>query len=712
MTVTVTKKGGPDDEVGMALGVQNTAMVSATFVKKTPLKKAERELLDSNALTIVDQFNEADFDPAKNPKAAVIAPPFDMIFLGRLIQNNNALGQCIAAMEVNIDGTGYEVELADDTAETDEEDETGEGIKDFFDEVFPGESFITLRRRLRVDLESVGNAYIEVLRSVKGDITFLKCLPAASVRIIRLDDPVPVTREVERFGEVDTITMMMRERRFVQKFGSRLVYFKEFGSSRDLDKLTGLWAEEGVTLPALQKGTELIHLTTNTLFGTPYGIPRWIPQVPSVLGSRKAEELNLDFFNAGGLPPALIMIQGGSMVEEVRKQLQSYLTGKGNSKHRAAIIETFSTSGSLDSASGGVRVTVERFGSERQNDSMFENYDAKCEKRVRASFRLPPLFVGRAEEYNFATAFASYAVAEAQVFQPERTEFDEMINVTIMKEIAPDYIFRSLPLNIKDVTNQLKGLDMVKEQVDGSMLVTAVNEIVDTNLKPKEGVDDPEPTDPNQVVVPGGATAPRAGAPIPSGLPAAPISAPVTMQQKMDAEMLLELASDWAAYSAGDLELEQESVDVISDIVKQLDASQRGLFDSYVTMRMMSGFDYDREGITELCSHATEILNKASHPRTGRCPPGQHRSNGRCVPNKTATEKAEHGFIADAFPLVKVGDLTGIAGNAEGGDSHTHVCEEGGMTSEDGDNPHRHTWESDWLITGITNEHSHSLAMP
>ncbi len=676
MTVTVNKKGGPDDEVGMAVGVQNTAMVSATFVKKTPLKKAERELLDSNALTIVDQFNENDFDPDKNPKAAVIAPPFDMIFLGRLIQNNNALGQCIAAMEVNIDGTGYVIELKDEEKETSEEDEVGEGIKDFFDEVFPGESFITLRRRLRVDLESVGNAYIEVLRSVKGDITFLKCLPASSVRILRLDEPVPVTREVERFGEVDQITMMMRERRFVQKFGSRLVYFKEFGSSRDLDKKTGLWADEDQTLPALMKGTELIHLTTNTLFGTPYGIPRWIPQVPSVLGSRKAEELNLDFFNAGGLPPALIMIQGGSMVEEVRKQLQSYLTGKGNSKHRAAIIETFSTSGSLDSASGGVRVSVERFGSERQNDSMFENYDAKCEQRVRASFRLPPLFVGKAADYNFATAFASYAVAEAQVFQPERTEFDEMINVTIMKEIAPDYILRSLPLNIKDVTNQLKGLDMVSDKLDGSMLVTAVNEIVDTNLKPREGVDDEPATQPTtNVVVSGGATAPRAAAPVPTGLPAPLPAAPITMQQKMDAEMLLELASDWAAYSAGDLELEQESVDVISDIVKQLDASQRGLFDSYVTMRMMSGFDHDREGITELCSHATEILNKTQH-----------------------------------LSLVKVGDLTGTGGNAEEGKEHTHVCEEGGMTTET--NGHRHTWEPDGLITGITNEHSHSIAMP
>jgi hypothetical protein len=31
-------------------------------------------------------------------------------------------------------------------------------------------------------------------------------------------------------------------------------------------------------------------------------------------------------------------------------------------------------------------VTIERFGGDRTTDSMFENYDAKCEERVRRAF--------------------------------------------------------------------------------------------------------------------------------------------------------------------------------------------------------------------------------------------------------------------------------------------------------------------------------------
>jgi capsid portal protein len=52
------------------------------------------------------------------------------------------------------------------------------------------------------------------------------------------------------------------------------------------------------------------------------------------------------------------------------------------------------------------------------------------------SARLPPLFLGYAADYNFATAQTSYMVAEARVFEPERTEFDDLMNKTIIKELG------------------------------------------------------------------------------------------------------------------------------------------------------------------------------------------------------------------------------------------------------------------------------------
>ena len=602
MSVTI-KKG----DAQSSLDGTKALTTVMTPVRKPSVKKQEENMISSNALQADDLFAKEYFDPKKNPEAQILRPPYDMVYMCQVAQNNNSLGQNIAAMEVNIDGTGWTVELPGTDVESDEEDDEIEGIEDFFNEPYPGESFVTQRRKLRRDLETVGNAYLEVLRAVNGDIVFLKHVDATTVRLLRLDEPVPVQKTVMRFGTELTVNMMMRERRFAQAVGERIVYFKEYGSSRDVNKKTGKWAEPGEALPFNERGTELIHFTVIKDAKTPYGVPRWITQVPSVLGSRKAEELNLDFFNAGGLPPALILVQGGQMTDEVRKQLQQYLTGKGASKHRAAIVETYSTAGSLDSNAGSVRVTVERFGAERQQDSMFEKYDERCERRVRSAFRLPPLFVGKADDYSFATAFASYAVAEAQVFQPEREEFDEVINVTVMREIAPDYVFRSMPLNVKDATQQLKGIEMVKDKIDDENLVDTVNEIVHTNLKMKEPEDMEDEPPEGEVVVPG--AAPPAQPP-----PEQPEGAAGTQQQvqrveKMDPMQLIQLAKEWAAYTSGAVEYEDFDVTEMTDAIKSLKGTQRDLFDSYVAMDVFSGFDHDREGASELFGCAHDVLH-------------------------------------------------------------------------------------------------------
>jgi capsid portal protein len=164
---------------------------------------------------------------------------------------------------------------------------------------------------------------------------------------------------------------------------------------------------------------------------TPYGVPRWINQMPSVLGSRKAEEFNLEFFDNGGVPPVMILLQGGTLGSETRKAIEQMSTGEAKTNNRMQILEVEPTGGSL-SQTPQAKVTVERFGGDRTTDSMFEKYDERCEERVRRAFRMPPIFVGQSKDYNFATAFASYVVAEAQVFKPERDAFDEIFTMRLL----------------------------------------------------------------------------------------------------------------------------------------------------------------------------------------------------------------------------------------------------------------------------------------
>jgi PBSX family phage portal protein len=438
----------------------------------------------SNAAAPEDEYQMYYIGGAND--CGVLCPPYNLRRLDRLAQENNTLSPCIEAMVTNIDGTGYDFSSKDEDAEDNEDDDKIAQLRDFFAEPLPGTNFISLRKKLRRDLEATGNAYLEVLRNAQDQIVFLKHVDSKMMRLVKLDDPVAVDVTVKRNGADTKITMMKRERRFVQLLnGVTLVYFKEFGASRDVSKSTGLWAEKGKRLPAKERGTEILHFTCLPDAHTDYGVPRWISQLPSVLGSRKAEEFNLDFFDNGGIPPVLITLQGGTLQSETRKALENKMTGSAEKTNRVQILEVEPAGGSLDHPTQA-RVTVERFGGDRTNDSMFEGYDDKCEGRVRRAFRLAPIFLGASDDYSFASAYVSYTVTEAQVFKPERDEFDEIINSKLLPEMGyADYRLESKPLVIEDVNLKIEGLQIAlgTNRVDVEDVIYELNEATGLDLK-------------------------------------------------------------------------------------------------------------------------------------------------------------------------------------------------------------------------------------
>lgn len=443
----------------------------------------------------------------------IIEPPYLPRTLEALCQQNNTLNVCIAAIVTNVHGTGFDIKAKN------EEDAKSPRIKEisaFFEETYPGESFRDLRRMVGKDLERIGYCYIEVIRHLTGEIAFLRRLDPKLMRLVKKGEARLSKIKAMRNGKTVEIPMMQRWRRYVQTLnGTQLLYFKEYKCPEPMSNKTGQW---GATTVA-DAASEIIHLTRDDDSLTPYGVPAWLSQLPSVLGSRKAEELNLTFFDHGGVPPMMVFVNGGSLTPQAAQALRQHL--QGGNKHTIPVIETVSTGGTIDSPSA-VKVTIERFGSERQDDSMFENYDERCEKRVRRAWRLPPLFIGATDDYNFASAYASYLVAEAQVFAPERQEFDERINRTIMRELDPEgkFEFRSRPINMKDIEKQLAALKIAidGQTVGRKQLVDQLNSMTSLDLRLDEedivlppnmaggfggefgppGGAEPEPQDPNK----------------------------------------------------------------------------------------------------------------------------------------------------------------------------------------------------------------------
>lgn len=457
-----------------------------TFVQKV-IKDDTYLVMASSSYAPEDEFTGLYYT-TKNPTKVFLQPPFEPKFLAHLPSQNNILQQCVEAMEVNIDGTGYELVPAVDGEEKNEAEE--KNLRGFLDEPYPGKSIVSIRREMRRDLEKIGWAFMEVLRNVQNDVVGLRNIPAHTIRYVRLDEPIQVTKTLTRNGKEVQLTMFERERRFAQCLAmNQFQYFREFGTTRHVNRKTGEWESATNVVAPEDRGTELLAFRVTPDVTTPYGLPRWTNQMPSVLGSRKAEEQNLEFFDAGGLPPAIIFIEGGTLAKDMADQLRMYLSGQMKARNRAVVVEAMSSSGAIDSA-GSVKTRVERFGAESTKDAMFATYDKNAEEHVRTGFRLPPLFIGKAADYAYASAQVSYMVAEAQVFGPERQEFDEVFNRTIMKALgAKTCKFQSKPITMKDLDAQLKGLGLAQTAADPESFLKEVNKITGVSLELAEQPD-------------------------------------------------------------------------------------------------------------------------------------------------------------------------------------------------------------------------------
>jgi PBSX family phage portal protein len=525
-------------------------------------------VMAASSIQLEDEFSSLYFT-TQNQSNIFLQPPFDPTVLKNLVQSNNVLNQCVEAMEVNIDGTGHEFVTNDPDGKTDPDATELKTANSFFQEPYPGISFIKQRRKLRREMEAVGYGYLEVLRNPMGDVVAMRNIETHNVRMVKLDTPVMVQKTLMRAGQEIQLTLWVRERRYAQRVAlKQLVYYREFGSSRQLNRNNGSWenldTSNGQALNPVNpadRGTELLLFGVHPDITTPYFLPRWINQLPSVVGSRKAEEQNLEFFDAGGMPPAIIFVQGGTLAKDASDQLRNYLSGKNKNKFRAVVVEAQSSSGSLEAA-GSVQVKVERFGAERANDAMYSNYDKTAEEHVRIGFRMPPIFLGKAADYNFATAVTAYMVAEEQVFQPERTEFDETINNTIIKALGLKTLkLKSKPVTLTDAANQLKSMELAKDRVEPESFVDTLNAITGLNLivsatpiadkitevlgpdgKPKAVPAAPgaKPAEPN--------AAPDKAPVEPVGTASASNVTPISAGKKKKTAMeILELASDYAA---------------------------------------------------------------------------------------------------------------------------------------------------------------------
>ena len=207
--VGLTPRGELSD-VANALGVSKVTPIESWVYKNNPILKAEQELLRTKILQVEDDpFTQLGLT-GLGEKGQILEPTYNLTTLKLLTHQNNTLLQAVTAMEVNIDGTGYELERKDGEVFSEDDKKKSKKIEEFFDEPWPGMSFVTVRRALRRDLEETGNSYLEVIRNKKGEIVFLRHIDAMLIRLMKLEDAIPVNKKIMSKFWIDHVSMFRR----------------------------------------------------------------------------------------------------------------------------------------------------------------------------------------------------------------------------------------------------------------------------------------------------------------------------------------------------------------------------------------------------------------------------------------------------------------------------------------------------------------------
>ncbi|MBK8009809.1 MAG: phage portal protein [Deltaproteobacteria bacterium] len=434
-------------------------------------------------------------DPASRPggedlteafaASGALCPPYDPEALCLLMEHSNSLRQNVDAYATNIDGFGHRFEPAIDFDADDADQRVADCIylervaardrgeldvtatleptaeevaarrrelqqlarierarlESFFDFCCFDHSFVDLRRRTRQDLEVCGNAFWEVLRDARGEVARLVYVPSFTVRLLPLDRSPTEVEDRIRVSPVslDTVTVRHRLRRYVQIQGTDRVFFKSFGDPRVVSRRTGqvFDSAESLTEADASDGaaTELLHFAIHSP-RSPYGVPRWVGTLLSVLGSRQMEEVNFLYFENKSVPPLALLVSGGRLSEasvpRIERFIEENLKGKANF-HKVLILEA-EGAGAGDQARA--KIELRPLTDAQQQDALFQVYDERNIDKVGSAFRLPKLLRGESKDFNRATAESALRFAEDQVFQPERDEFDFLMNRRLLADMG------------------------------------------------------------------------------------------------------------------------------------------------------------------------------------------------------------------------------------------------------------------------------------
>ena len=229
----------------------------------------------------------------------VITPPWNLYELASYYDTSFANHAAIDAKVENIVGLGYDFEVSARTMlkleSSSDDDAIGRArkrierakieVRDWLESLNTEDSFTSTMEKIYTDLQSTGNAYLEVGRTIKGEIGYVGHIPSTTIRIRRLRDG------------------------FVQVIGNKVIYFRNFGATNPNPFGTD------------PRPNEIIHFKSYSPLNTFYGVPDILAAINSLYGDALASQYNIDFFSNKAVPRYVVTLKGAKLSSEAEDRV-------------------------------------------------------------------------------------------------------------------------------------------------------------------------------------------------------------------------------------------------------------------------------------------------------------------------------------------------------------------------------------------------------
>jgi PBSX family phage portal protein len=367
----------------------------------------------------------------------VITPPYNMYELANFYDTSFANHAAIDAKVENIVGLGYRFDIADRTAlrleMSEDEEATNRArkrierakieLRDWLENLNDDDSFTKVMEKVYTDVEATGNGFIEVGRTVKGEIGYIGHIPATTVRVRRLNDG------------------------FLQIIGQAVVYFRNFG------------ANNPNPVTADSRPNEIIHIKSYSPLNTYYGIPDIVSAMPSLIGDQLAARYNIDYFENKAVPRYIITLKGAKLSGDAEDKMFRFLqTGLKSQSHRTLYIPLPG-----DTEQNKVEFKMEPIENGIQ-DGSFKEYRKQNRDDILIAHQVPISKLGGADS-GLAAALSQDRTFKEQVARPAQHHLEKVIS-KIIKEKTDILELKFNELTLTDEIAQSQILErLVKTQI-------------------------------------------------------------------------------------------------------------------------------------------------------------------------------------------------------------------------------------------------------